>query len=74
MMSLDRPELFSLLIGGRGPSLVKLGLSRSTAEAAEARSRMESIVNGSGDVVTRTWFGREREDENAVAGKLDDRV
>jgi len=46
-------ELFSLLIGPGGPSLVKLGLRRLTAEAAEARSRMESMDNGSGDAVIR---------------------
>ena len=65
--------LFSLLIGPGGPSLVKLGLPRSTAEAAEARSRMESMVKGSGDAVIRTRGGTDKKDEETLTGKLDDR-
>jgi hypothetical protein len=52
--TLECAGLFSLLIGPVGPPLVKLGLPRSAAEAAEARSRMETMVNVSGDAVTRT--------------------
>ena len=53
-LSLGGTKLFSFLIGPEGPPLVKLGLPRSAAVAAEARSRMESMVNGSGDAVVRS--------------------